>query len=187
MLCPQIELSAMRTELGRSHERRHCWLMDRLLFCYCWACCLFSVSDFVVSLRYLLSHLLRGFGFIILDQKWMLNFIKCFFSVYCMNCLHLRVISAGHGQLHICSSTVNTLRVGTVLKVIYSHSSPAKLRPCGEKGNPCVPFSRCSVNTSVGASEWMHIQSLACILGRCSRFLKIWRWAVRGASPPHVH
>lgn len=172
----------MRTELSRSHEHRHCWLMDRLLFYFCWAYRLSSVSNIVVSLRYLLSFTRR---------VWFRNECWILLSAFSTSTVWTICISEwfqqASGQLHIGSSTVNTLRVGTVLKVIYSHSSPAKLRPYGEKRNACAPLSRCSVNTCVGASEWMHIQSLACILGRCSRFLKIWRWAGRGASPAHVH
>ena len=98
LLCPWNELSStLRTELARSCEHRPSCLME-------WPLSMF-VTDVIVSRKYPLSHLLRGFGFVLLYEKWGLNFIKCFFSISYMNCSHFKELGqqAG-GQLPICRS-----------------------------------------------------------------------------------
>lgn len=132
----------------------------------CWACWLLFVTGFGVSWRYLLSSLLRGVGFIVLNQKWV-NFIKCFStSPVWTVCISKSYFSRPSGRLHICTCVSgvclqNHLKsfIPSCIETLWRNN---ELKPSNP---PFSPRSRYSDN--VCESQWMHILSLAWILEGC--------------------
>lgn len=178
--CPWVELSsALRTEWGRSYTCRHlvCW-SD------CWACWLLFLTDIFVSREYPLSHLPRGFGFVLSSEKWVLNFIKCFLSISCRNCLRSKeLLQRAGGWLPIYSSWPSAPRrwTGTVPQITHGHSSQPKWDPVAKQQTQTVLMlppvgapSACVARILRRTWKRKHPQKLE--VGRLG-----------GAPPPHVH
>jgi len=80
-----------------------------------------------------------------------LSFIKCFFSISHLNCLHFKVFSRGRWMnSYLQPLTINSSRVGGDCPQDHPQSFlSAKVRPCGQtthKTHPQASPSRCSLS-----------------------------------------